>query len=55
MVRPENQTEDLIISISKRCEMLIKQTHRKAPETHEFKVAKPRETFSFKSSVNLGL
>ena len=30
MIQPKNQTEDLLLSITKNCEMLIKQTHRKA-------------------------
>ena len=26
MIRPKNQTEDLLLSITKNCEMLIEQT-----------------------------
>ena len=48
MIRPKNQTEDLLLSITKNCEMLIRQTHRKPEETLEFKMTKPRETFHFK-------
>ena len=48
MIRPKNQTEDLLLSITKNCETLIDQTHRKAEETLEFKIIKPRETFHFK-------
>ena len=29
VIRPKNQTEDLLLSITKNCETLIKQTHRK--------------------------
>ena len=47
MIRPKNQTEDLLLSITKNCEALIDQTHRKAEETLEFKLIKPRETFHF--------
>ena len=47
MIQPKNQTEDLLLSITKNCELLIKQTHRKAEETLEFKMIKPRETFHF--------
>ena len=47
MIRPKNETEDLLLSITKNCETLIKQTHRKPQETLEFKVTKPRETFHF--------
>ena len=45
MIRPKNQTEDLLLSITKNCETLIKQTHRKAEETLEFKMIKRRQTF----------
>ena len=33
MIRPKNQTDDLLLSITKNCQTLIKQTHRKAEET----------------------
>ena len=48
MIRPKNETEDLILSKTKNCETLNEQTHRKAEETLEFKKIKPRETFHFK-------
>ena len=38
MVQPKNETEDLLLSITKNCEKLVKQTHRKAEETLEFKL-----------------
>ena len=47
MIRPKNETEDLLLSITKNCETLIEQTHRKAEETLEFKMTKSRETFHF--------
>ena len=50
MFRPKNKTEDLLLSITKNCETLIEQTHRKAEETLEFKIIKPRETFHFKTT-----
>ena len=53
MIRPENQTQDLLLSLTVKCEMLIEQTDRKAEETMEFKITTPRETFSFKPSINL--
>ena len=49
-ITPRNETEDLLLLITKNCETLIKQTHRKAEETLEFKMIKPRETFHFKPS-----
>ena len=47
MIRPKNETEDLLLSITKNCETLINQTHRKPEETLEFKMSKPRQTFHF--------
>ena len=51
MIRPKNETEDLLLSITKNCETLIDQTHRKAEETLEFKLIKPREIFFFKPPI----
>ena len=51
MIRPKNETEDLLLSITKNCETLIEQTHTKPQETLEFKMIKPRETFHFKSPI----
>ena len=48
MIPPKNETEDLLLSITKNCEMLIQQTHRKKEEFLEFKMLKSRETFHFK-------
>ena len=51
MMQPKNQTEDLLLSITKNCETLIEQTHRKAEETLEFKMNKSRKTFNFKPPI----
>ena len=48
MIRPKNETEDLLLSITKNCETPIEQTHRKPEETLEFKMNKSRESFHFK-------
>ena len=53
LVRPKNETEDLLLSITKNCETLIHQTHRKAEETLEFKMTKSRGTFHFKPSIQV--
>ena len=53
MIRPKNQTEDLLLSITKNCETLIEQTHRKAEETLEFKMIKPKETFHFRIPIQV--
>ena len=47
MLRPKNETEVLLLSITKNCETLVQQTHRKPEETLEFKMIKPKETFHF--------
>ena len=47
MITPKNGTENLLLSITKNCETLVEQTHRKPKETLEFKMTKPRETFQF--------
>ena len=51
MIQPKNETEDLLLSITKNCETLIEQTHRKPEETLEFKMLKPRETFHFNPPI----
>ena len=53
MIQPKTQTEDILLSITKNCETLIEQTHRKAEETLEFKMIKPRETFHFKPPIQI--
>ena len=53
MIRPKNETEDLLLSITKNCETLIEQTHRKAEETLEFKMLKSKETFHFKPPIHV--
>ena len=53
MIRPKNETENLLLSITKNCETLIEQTHRKAEETLEFKMNKSKETFHFKPPIQI--
>ena len=53
MIRPKNETEDLLLSITKNCESLIEQTHTKPQETLKFKMIKPRETFHFKPPIQI--
>ena len=45
MVRPKIESENLILSVKKKCETPIKQTYRKTEETLEFKLSKPKEIF----------
>ena len=49
MIRPENETEHLLLSITKHCETPNVQTHRKPGETLEFKMNKELE---FKMIIN---
>ena len=51
MIQPKNETEDLLLSITKNCENLVEQTHRKPEETLEFKMIKSRETFHFNPPI----
>ena len=53
MIRPKNETEDLLLSVAKNCETPIEQTHRKAEGTLEFKMMKPRETFHFNPPISI--
>ena len=53
MIRPKNETEDLLLSITKNCETLIEQTHRKTEETLEFKMNKSRELFHFSPPIQV--
>ena len=53
MIQPKNETEDLLLSVTKNCEMLIEQTHRKAEETLEFKMNNSRETIHFRPSIQI--
>ena len=53
MIRLKNDTEDFLLSVTRNCETLIKQTHRKTEETLEFKLNKPREAFLFNPPIRL--
>ena len=53
MVRPKDETQDLLPSITKNCQRLIEQTHKKAEETLEFKMNKPKETCHFKPPIQI--
>ena len=53
MIRPKIETEELLLSQTENCETLIEQTHRNAVETLEYKLTKPRKTFSFKPPISI--
>ena len=47
MFRSRYGTEALLLSATENYEILIKKTHTKPEKTLEFKLTKPKETFSF--------
>ena len=53
MIRPKNETEGILLSITKKCETLIEQTHSIPEETFEFKMIKPRDIFHFTPPVQI--
>ena len=52
-MRLENETAYLLLSKTTNCETLIKQFHRSAQETLEFKLIKPREMFHFNRPLSV--
>ena len=52
MIQPKNGTANLLLSITKNCEKLVEQTHRKPEETLEFKMLKSREIFHFNPPIH---
>ena len=53
MIKPKNETEDLLLSITKNCETVIEQTHRKPRETLKFKIIKQRATFQINPHIHI--
>ena len=53
LIRPKIETGNILLSITKNCGMLVKQTHRKSEETLEFMLTQPRETFTFKPPISI--
>ena len=53
MIRPKNETENLLLSITKNCKTLIEQTYTKAQETLEFKMIKPRKIFHSNPPISI--
>ena len=51
MVQPKIEAENLLLSITKNSETLIEPTHRKAEETLEFKMIKPKGIFHFSPPI----
>ena len=53
MIRPKNDTEDLLLSITKNCRTLIDQTLGKTQETLELKLTQPKQTIQFNPLVSM--
>ena len=53
MIRPKNETEDLLLSITENCETHTDQFHTKPQDTLEFKMIKQRETFPFIPPISI--
>ena len=53
MIRHKNETEVLLLSITKNCETPIEQTHRTAEETLEIKMNKTKGTFHSRPLIQI--
>ena len=53
MIRPRNETKDLLLSITKSCEMLIEQTHKNPSETKYFELINQKKHFPSKDQSQL--
>ena len=51
IIRPKNETEDLLVSVTKNCETLIKQNITKSQEVLEFKINRSKQTFQFNPPI----
>ena len=45
MIQPKNETENFLLSITKNCETLVEQTHRKPEETPNSKCSNQEKHF----------
>ena len=53
LIIPENETQDLLLSITKICEMLSQQTYKKPDETLKFVLTKSKELFHFNPPISI--
>ena len=53
MIRPKNETDGSLLSMTKNCGTLINQKHRKAEEALELKMVEPRKTFQFNPPIQI--
>ena len=54
MFRLENETRDLLLSITKNCETFTKQTQTTPRETFEVQLFQPQQFFCFSPPINIG-
>ena len=52
-IRPKNEAEDFLRSVTKNCKTIIEQTHTKLEETLEFKKIKPRKKVHFNPQLEV--
>ena len=52
MIRSRKEREDIILSITKNCGKLNKQTHRKPQKTLDIKLTQSIKTFSFQPPIS---
>ena len=43
----------MLLSITNNCETLIEQTHKKAEETFDFKLTKPKQMYHIKTPIQI--
>ena len=53
LIRPKDKSEDSLLSITKNCETLNKQTYRKPQEVLEFKLNKSKQTFHMNPPIQI--
>ena len=53
IIRPKNETEDLLLSTTKNCQTLVDQTYKRPEEALEFKLTKSKETFHFNPPIQV--
>ena len=53
MIWPRKETQNSLLSNTKKCETFIEQIFRKPEEIMEFKLNKPRETFHFNPPISV--
>ena len=53
MLRPKNETEDIIFSKTMNCKAVIKRTHTRPKETLDLEPTQPKEFFSKTTPISI--